>query len=510
VKPAASLVLLALACLVALDAHARPGGGQGYSGGGGGSSGGSSSGDGLIFELLIRLIIYYPQVGIPLAIAVLVIFWLRARHGATVRSEQFSSSGSLEFTDLTPRPTADLASLRRATPSSRSCSSRTSSTPSTPASTPPAATRRDGRCSPPTSPRARATPSSSASPRRPGRSTASSSARCASPRAGPRRARRSSRIELEFEANYTAHGSPRPPGLLRARALDRRARREIVTRASEPGDAWEFRCPNCGAAFTSPPADERCRFCKQEVGERPLRLDRQPRPHAASRRPAPRRSPPTSPSRAPTRRTALRPRASRPSTPPSSPRIPAPAPERIEQRLRDDLQRAQRRLDRPRPHGPIRPLVSDALYNYLVYWISAYRSRACATCSRTWRSQRMHHRQAGPRPPLRRHHDPLLGRGPRLHRQRRTTTSACPASKLQEAQAYSEYWTLIRGAKVRGAPRDADAPAPAAAPPLDRVSMAGTCEYCGAHLTRGEFDWVLSKIEQDESYAADTADTIPR
>jgi hypothetical protein len=30
--------------------------------------------------------------------------------------------------------------------------------------------------------------------------------------------------------------------------------------------------------------------------------------------------------------------------------------------------------------------------------------------------------------------------------------------------------------------------------------MAGACEYCGAHLTRGEFDWVLSKIEQDEAY----------
>ncbi len=31
-------------------------------------------------------------------------------------------------------------------------------------------------------------------------------------------------------------------------------------------------------------------------------------------------------------------------------------------------------------------------------------------------------------------------------------------------------------------------------------SMAGACEHCSAHLTRGEFDWVLSKIEQDESY----------
>jgi hypothetical protein len=30
--------------------------------------------------------------------------------------------------------------------------------------------------------------------------------------------------------------------------------------------------------------------------------------------------------------------------------------------------------------------------------------------------------------------------------------------------------------------------------------MSGSCEHCGAHVTSGEFDWVLSRIEQDESY----------
>lgn len=30
--------------------------------------------------------------------------------------------------------------------------------------------------------------------------------------------------------------------------------------------------------------------------------------------------------------------------------------------------------------------------------------------------------------------------------------------------------------------------------------MTGSREHCGSHLTRGEFDWVLSKIEQDEDY----------
>jgi hypothetical protein len=30
--------------------------------------------------------------------------------------------------------------------------------------------------------------------------------------------------------------------------------------------------------------------------------------------------------------------------------------------------------------------------------------------------------------------------------------------------------------------------------------MSGECAHCGTHVTSGEFDWVLSKIEQDEAY----------
>ena len=43
-------------------------------------------------------------------------------------------------------------------------------------------------------------------------------------------------------------------------------------------------------------------------------------------------------------------------------------------------------------------------------------------------------------------------------------------------------------------------PCPSCGAPLD-LTMAGNCERCGIHLTLGEFDWVLSKIEQDESYS---------
>jgi len=34
-----------------------------------------------------------------------------------------------------------------------------------------------------------------------------------------------------------------------------------------------------------------------------------------------------------------------------------------------------------------------------------------------------------------------------------------------------------------------------------KVNMEGNCEYCRALVASGDFDWVLSKIEQDDSYA---------
>ncbi|MBU1107216.1 MAG: TIM44-like domain-containing protein [Candidatus Riflebacteria bacterium] len=72
-----SLLLLAftvLAVSISEVAFARAGGGHGYSGGGGsgGGSGGGGGGGDLII-LLIRLIIYYPHIGIPLTIVVIIL-----------------------------------------------------------------------------------------------------------------------------------------------------------------------------------------------------------------------------------------------------------------------------------------------------------------------------------------------------------------------------------------------------------------------------------------------------
>ncbi len=65
---------------------------------------------------------------------------------------------------------------------------------------------------------------------------------------------------------------------------------------------------------------------------------------------------------------------------------------------------------------------------------------------------------------------------------------------------WSEYWTFIRNRKAKPAPARADLNCPNCGAPL-KVNNAGVCEFCGGKITSGEFDWVLSRIEQDETYA---------
>jgi Tim44-like domain len=65
---------------------------------------------------------------------------------------------------------------------------------------------------------------------------------------------------------------------------------------------------------------------------------------------------------------------------------------------------------------------------------------------------------------------------------------------------WSEYWTFIRNRGAKPAPAQTSLNCPDCGAPL-KVSVTGVCEFCGGKITSGDFDWVLSKIEQDESYA---------
>lgn len=69
----------------------------------------------------------------------------------------------------------------------------------------------------------------------------------------------------------------------------------------------------------------------------------------------------------------------------------------------------------------------------------------------------------------------------------------------ERPRVYSEYWTFLRGRGAKGARRGVAPECPSCGAPL-AVNMAGCCAHCDAKVTRGDFDFVLSRIEQDESY----------
>jgi inner membrane protein import complex subunit Tim44-like protein len=68
-----------------------------------------------------------------------------------------------------------------------------------------------------------------------------------------------------------------------------------------------------------------------------------------------------------------------------------------------------------------------------------------------------------------------------------------------QPRSFSEYWTFVRRSGVTSKDRDATR-CPSCGAPLDKVTQVGVCEYCQSKITRGDFDWILSRIEQDEAY----------
>ena len=73
------------------------------------------------------------------------------------------------------------------------------------------------------------------------------------------------------------------------------------------------------------------------------------------------------------------------------------------------------------------------------------------------------------------------------------------AGSNKKLREWSEYWTFVRYSKAKPAAARADLNCPNCGAPL-KVNAVGICEFCGGKITSGEFDWVLSRIEQDESY----------
>ncbi len=68
--------------------------------------------------------------------------------------------------------------------------------------------------------------------------------------------------------------------------------------------------------------------------------------------------------------------------------------------------------------------------------------------------------------------------------------------------SFTEYWTFQRSVGAQTTGRSIlDKVCPNCGAPLE-INQIGACRYCKAAVTSGRFDWVLSRIEQEDEYIA--------
>lgn len=145
--------------------------------------------------------------------------------------------------------------------------------------------------------------------------------------------------------------------------------------------------------------------------------------------------------------------------------------------------------------GPMRPFMSDAFFDTQRYWVEAYRAQRLRNITEQTGIRKIELARVTSDA----YFDAITVR---LHATGLDYTVADDGRHVcgsrSRHRAYTEYWTLIRAVSRKG-PTRTDLACPNCGAPL-KINMAGNCEYCQVKVTTGEFDWVLSRIEQDDSY----------
>jgi predicted lipid-binding transport protein (Tim44 family) len=472
--------------LAATQALARPGGGGTFSGGGGG--GGSGGGDGGDLVGLIFLCIQEPALGIPILVVVLVVGYLRTRAAKAQKEWQTSEAGVPHVRQRTVQAVgvsrADLDRIRSIDPAFSNVlfddfvyflyaelqRARAAGVAPLAAFLSPqvAASLPDARLGDV-------------------RGVVIGAMRLLrfSGVGGP-----SVAVEVEIESNYVE--ALRQGGEHRFYAVDRMGLARASTARSRPADrARTLDCPNCGASIEKV-RGTRCEYCQEEVGGG--RFDWNVT-HFTTVRKEPRG--PLLTSNVEEVGTDLPTRVD----PGASARFEAlrardPAFDWGAFSTRIGHVFAQLQLGwSGRDPSLIRPYVSDNLFQSMLYWIDLYAQNRCRNVNEGARILRVDMANVLSDAT----YDAITVR---LFATGLDYTIADDGRMLSgsrsKARTYSEYWTLIRGVQRKGASKG-DLSCPGCGAPL-KINMAGNCEYCRVKVTAGEFDWVLSRIEQDEAY----------
>jgi len=298
------------------------------------------------------------------------------------------------------------------------------------------------------------------------------------------------RVELEIEANFvelSKNGQPH-----RFYVVDHLVLTRLPTAKSRPfARAHKLDCPNCGAPLESMRGTQ-CSYCRQEVGfgrfdwmvAELSNVTREPRgPLLTGDTPESGTDTPTiADSGAPARFQQLQ------------QRDPSVSWQTFTARIAHVFGALQVAWSGRNPLQ-IRPYVSDNLFQSMLYWIDLYIASRCRNVTENARILRIDLANVTSD----KHYDAITVR---LFAASTDYTISDDGKLLSGSKSrtrtYSEYWTWIRGTARRG-PSRGDVSCPNCGAEL-RIGMAGTCEYCRVKVTAGEFDWVLSRIEQDDSY----------
>lgn len=485
---------LAVALGVSLFADellARPGGGQSFSGGSRGGGGGGGDGLGVLIQLLIWLVLRHPTIGIPLLLLVIGFFVVKSLLGSSMQGWATSPGAESAAVPSAPQasgaalvPRTRLDQLRQLDPQFSVVLFEDFAYFLYAAVLRARATGFEPLAAYVASPVAQAL-------RDPGladvRGIVIGAVRIVSFSgvSGPRIA-----VELELETNYVE--VYRAGGEQRFYAVDRlRLERAAAARSRPPARARTLDCPNCGAPLEAV-RGTRCSYCQQEVGHG--RFDWNVT--LLRNRSRERRGPLLTsdvPEVGTELATVVAPGAMA-RFQQLQQRDPSLSWEQLMARLTHVWQHLQTAWSTREP-ARIRPFVTDNLFQSMVYWLDLYVQQRCRNVSENGRILRVELANVLSDAT----YDAITVR---LFATGLDYTISDEGRLLSGSRTrprtYSEYWTLIRGT-VRKGPSRGDHACPACGAPL-QIGMAGNCDYCGVKVTSGDFDWVLSRIEQDEAY----------
>jgi hypothetical protein len=511
-----TVVLFAVACalllLVPIEAIARVGGGQSYGGKGGGSGGGGGDGGAIIavVRLLIYLTIEYPAVGIPVDIAVIgFVVWRFARKGsqtaevfttALASTEELPAEFPLGLNATQRRPESFVSSFAQLRKFDPNFSEIVFTDFSYALYAKAHLARGQGAAklddlSPYISEPAR----KSFLDRNPAGLKEVKGVIIGGMQVSDVRGLETPlvKINLEFEANYTEVVAKGPQSdqteemtyYVRERwSLERK--RDVLS--PPPAQATALHCPRCGAPLQRDTVGA-CAFCRTKIDSGEFQwyvrsiylLEREAKG-------------PLLTSDAPEVGTDL-PSVVQPNLREIRTAFESNNPPfswgQFQARARlifDELQAAWSTLnwERARPHE------TDNLFQMHQYWIEAYKRQGLRNALDQCTTTAMQ--------PVKIQEDAFynsitLRIGAKGFDYTVDQSGRVVSGSKSNLRYWTEYWTFIRNRGATSLASRADLNCPNCGAPL-KVNTSGICEFCGGKITSGEFDWVLSRIEQDESY----------